>query len=88
MDFDPQAGHEQKGRSPAVIVSNDRDLPVLRGPSSQRLKLFSMSGSIRASSSHFSRSENLSASMPVERSRTVIHSAFVNALRPSLISPI
>ena len=23
VDFDPQAGHEQKGRRPAVIVSND-----------------------------------------------------------------
>lgn len=22
MDFDPQAGHEQKGRRPAVVVSN------------------------------------------------------------------
>ena len=23
LDFDPQAGHEQKGRRPAVVVSND-----------------------------------------------------------------
>lgn len=23
MDFDPQSGHEQKGRIPAVILSND-----------------------------------------------------------------
>ena len=24
MDFDPQAGHEQKGRRPAIVASNDR----------------------------------------------------------------
>ena len=23
LDFDPQAGHEQKGRKPALVVSND-----------------------------------------------------------------
>ena len=23
LDFDPQAGHEQKGRRPAIVVSND-----------------------------------------------------------------
>jgi mRNA interferase MazF len=23
LDFDPQAGHEQKGRRPAVVMSND-----------------------------------------------------------------
>jgi mRNA interferase MazF len=23
MDFDPQLGHEQKGRRPALVVSND-----------------------------------------------------------------
>ena len=23
MDFDPQAGHEQKGRRPALVVSNN-----------------------------------------------------------------
>ncbi|WP_461257695.1 type II toxin-antitoxin system PemK/MazF family toxin [Treponema sp. R80B11-R83G3] len=24
IDFDPQAGHEQKGRRPCVVVSNDQ----------------------------------------------------------------
>ena len=24
LDFDPQAGHEQKGRRPALVVSNER----------------------------------------------------------------
>ena len=24
MDFDPQVGHEQKGRRPAIVVSNNR----------------------------------------------------------------
>ena len=23
MDFDPQAGHEQRGRRPALVISND-----------------------------------------------------------------
>jgi len=23
VDFDPQAGHEQKGRRPALVISND-----------------------------------------------------------------
>lgn len=23
MDFDPQAGHEQRGRRPAIVISND-----------------------------------------------------------------
>jgi hypothetical protein len=28
LDFDPQAGHEQRGRRPAVVVSNDYFLPL------------------------------------------------------------
>ena len=68
------------------ISLNRCDLPVLRGPNSQRLKLFSTSGSIRARSSHFSRSCRASGSMPMERRRISIHSSFVKALRPCFSS--
>ena len=61
-------------------------LPVLRGPSSQRLKLFSTSGTMRRSSSHFSRCESVSGSMPMERSITSIHSCWVKAARPRFSS--
>ena len=30
MDFDPQAGHEQRGRRPAVVVSHDLFCQPLR----------------------------------------------------------
>jgi mRNA interferase MazF len=30
MDFDPQAGHEQAGKRPAVIVSNDTAINFLK----------------------------------------------------------
>ena len=28
LDFDPQAGHEQKGRRPALVVSNPNWSPL------------------------------------------------------------
>ena len=53
------------------------DLPVLRGPNSHKLKLFSTSGTILNNSNHFSLSVNLSGSIPIERNKTSIHSSFV-----------
>ena len=51
----------------------DSGKPFLgRGPSSQRLKLFSTNGSIRASSSHFSRLFNCSASSARTSPRVLI----------------
>lgn len=31
LDFDPQAGHEQKGRRPALVISNDTFNSLSRG---------------------------------------------------------
>src|SRR3954466_4017962 len=57
-------------------------LPVPLGPSSARLKLFSTSGTVRASKCHFTRSAKFVGSISVERSRASIHCPSVNARRP------
>ena len=85
---DPNDVPKQEVEKPELFISACEITPGTVGGDGEfsvNVKIDNI-GSIRASSSHFSRLFSCSGSYPQERSITSIHSSCVNALRPSRTS--